>query len=843
MKIKVIDKIISIFMALVMALGILASSLTTVSAAENDSKSSVDVTIKAKVEFKGGNLENEQFEFQLIGKDGQVLKTAKNKQDGTIIFDKVKVSTVGKQEYKVKQIIPKNKKTNITYDENEYTVTVSVREQDLKEIKENTQYYGIEPSNEYISMSEVKGQKDFSVFCIDLQKTAPGTTPTSKTYKVLKNPTNEVLKQYVTKNIYGDQLSNNLKKIFFYFQAFPNKYKVREQKDIVWQATGSDYQGMYNEDLKEIFKTELPKDYNLVLFVPEENPDRIQTVAMGYGATISHKKSQGGGETTEEPVFINKVIEEAAKTKVQFSKKDIDKSGELQGAKLKLVKGKENSKEEVTTWDSGEVKVLELENGEYTLIEVITPKGYKTAAPITFKVENNEVSVDNIYVGYTNLNQYDLALDNLNNPIYITSDKENYKGLVAYCYNAKKKFPTNYESIKKVEYKKRVGTAELFKSKATNSILGEKELKDAILRIANIGYPNNKTNIQGRYNLTEGQFRNLTQKAIWYYTDNIKEIGRTNQGMDYPVNQQNAFKELIQNDTEVPQNLELNLYDPVDTTLEWQNLLGTYFSKPMTITMFDERVTHSEKEKEITFSKVELNGTKELIGADLKVVQGENEDGKVVQQWTSQKEAKKIKLAEGIYTMVEIQAPAGYEIAESITFRITYEGKLEIKEKDKWLEKGDAPIVMVDRYADQTFKFAKRDVTGAELKGATIELRKAVDNSVVSTWKSDGTVKEFKVQPGSYKLVETAAPEGYAIATEINFTIDKAGKVKVDGIELKGDAPIVMVDDYLSKSGIPESSNIPNTGDSSIITGYLELMALSLTALLLICKRKRKLEI
>ena len=313
--------------------------------------------------------------------------------------------------------------------------------------------------------------------------------------------------------------------------------------------------------------------------------------------------------------------------------------------------------------------------------------------------------------------------------------------------------------------------------------------------------------------------------------------------MDYPVNQQNAFKELIQNDTEVPQNLELNLYDPVDTTLEWQNLLGTYFSKPMTITMFDERVTHSEKEKEITFSKVELNGTKELIGADLKVVQGENEDGKVVQQWTSQKEAKKIKLAEGIYTMVEIQAPAGYEIAESITFRITYEGKLEIKEKDKWLEKGDAPIVMVDRYADQTFKFAKRDVTGAELKGATIELRKAVDNSVVSTWKSDGTVKEFKVQPGSYKLVETAAPEGYAIATEINFTIDKAGKVKVDGIELKGDAPIVMVDDYLSKSGIPESSNIPNTGDSSIITGYLELMALSLTALLLICKRKRKLEI
>src|SRR5699024_6402430 len=52
---------------------------------------------------------------------------------------------------------------------------------------------------------------------------------------------------------------------------------------------------------------------------------------------------------------------------------------------------------------------------------------------------------------------------------------------------------------------------------------------------------------------------------------------------------------------------------------------------------------------------------------------------------------------------------------------------------------------------------------------------------------------------GNYNFVETAAPKGYKIATEINFSIDKDGKVTADEGSLKtstGNNVIVMVDDY-----------------------------------------------
>ncbi|WP_300262247.1 SpaA isopeptide-forming pilin-related protein [Clostridium sp.] len=200
-------------------------------------------------------------------------------------------------------------------------------------------------------------------------------------------------------------------------------------------------------------------------------------------------------------------------------------------------------------------------------------------------------------------------------------------------------------------------------------------------------------------------------------------------------------------------------------------------------------------EKEVYFSKVEVNGTEELVGAKLKVVEGEDESGKLVKEWTSSKTQEKLKLKEGVYTMIETQAPNGYEKAESITFGVTHEGKLEVKENGKWISKENSTVKMIDGYSDQTVKFSKRDVAGKELEGATIQLQKE-DGSLVEEWVSTGEEKKFIVKPGSYKLVETAAPNGYEVATAINFTIDKDGKVVADGKEVKGDALIVMVDGY-----------------------------------------------
>lgn len=54
-------------------------------------------------------------------------------------------------------------------------------------------------------------------------------------------------------------------------------------------------------------------------------------------------------------------------------------------------------------------------------------------------------------------------------------------------------------------------------------------------------------------------------------------------------------------------------------------------------------------------------------------------------------------MSEDTYTMVESQAPAGYELAESITFRVTADGQVEVKGTDgSWTNQADAIIKMED---------------------------------------------------------------------------------------------------------------------------------------------------
>ncbi|MGT2785127.1 VaFE repeat-containing surface-anchored protein [Streptococcus merionis] len=94
-------------------------------------------------------------------------------------------------------------------------------------------------------------------------------------------------------------------------------------------------------------------------------------------------------------------------------------------------------------------------------------------------------------------------------------------------------------------------------------------------------------------------------------------------------------------------------------------------------------------------------------------------------------------------------------------------------------------------------KFKKTDIAGAELAGAHLKVVKTEDNSVVQEWDSDGSTKEITIQPGKYKLIETAAPEGYVLATTIEFEVTDDGKVIGGNVTLEGsDQIITMVDDY-----------------------------------------------
>ena len=77
----------------------------------------------------------------------------------------------------------------------------------------------------------------------------------------------------------------------------------------------------------------------------------------------------------------------------------------------------------------------------------------------------------------------------------------------------------------------------------------------------------------------------------------------------------------------------------------------------------------------VEISKVDITTNKELPGAELIIT---NKDGKVVEHWTSNDKPHYIeKLPAGDYTLTEITAPNGYEIAEDIFFTVLPTGEIQ----------------------------------------------------------------------------------------------------------------------------------------------------------------------
>ena len=149
------------------------------------------------------------------------------------------------------------------------------------------------------------------------------------------------------------------------------------------------------------------------------------------------------------------------------------------------------------------------------------------------------------------------------------------------------------------------------------------------------------------------------------------------------------------------------------------------------------------------------------------------------------------------------------------------------------------------------WKLSKRDADGNELKGAQMQLLNS-NGKVIEQWVSDGTNHIVaKLSAGKYILKETAAPEGYILATDICFEVLNDGTVTVDGAETtavseNGNPLIVMIDEA-EQEETPEkytpktNDTAPKTGDSRNIRTAAVLMGLSgIGALLLAISMKKK---
>ncbi|MGN0709210.1 MAG: prealbumin-like fold domain-containing protein, partial [Anaerovoracaceae bacterium] len=82
---------------------------------------------------------------------------------------------------------------------------------------------------------------------------------------------------------------------------------------------------------------------------------------------------------------------ETPKYEVSFSKVDMTTAEALSGASFELVSGKDENGTSVETWisDGTDHKVSDLVPGYYTIIERVAPEGYKTADPVTFRLDGS----------------------------------------------------------------------------------------------------------------------------------------------------------------------------------------------------------------------------------------------------------------------------------------------------------------------------------------------------------------------------------------------------------------------------------------------------------------------
>ena len=497
-------------------------------------------------------------------------------------------------------------------------------------------------------------------------------------------------------------------------------------------------------------------------------------------------------------VMIENEVGNETTSSIEFRKYIKDTTTPLAGATLTLYNSKNTVVDTWTTTDATHT-VEGLAAGTYKLVETTAPTGYDIAAPITIEIDSNgtitstpasALSNGNLITMYDNETitqtytvQFQKYIKDIDTGSYTDevligaqlslTDKATgtiikewksaaspyeVSGLKAGTYVlSETNPPTGYKTADPIE----------FVIDANGKVtIGNDEIADKIIKM----YDEEEL-YSIKFRKTDGYDANLAGASLklvdsdgndvqaWTSTADIKEISNLKAG-EYTL-------------VEVAPPAGYN--PAADITFEIERggdiYIGSEEVTNKTIVMVDEVL-----EFDVDFKKIASDTNSLLSGAELELYKGTD----LIESWTTTGAVKTISLEAGTtYTLHEVTAPTDYNVANDITFTVGTDGTVKINNVTTVdeIEMVDAKIVVAPDTYDVKFKKIASD-TNTFLEGATLEIYKGNDR--VTYWTTGTEVKVIALEAGNYTLKEAAAPTGYDIAAEINFTVADNGTVTVN---------------------------------------------------------------
>ena len=558
-----------------------------------------------------------------------------------------------------------------------------------------------------------------------------------------------------------------------------------------------------------------------------------------------------GGKLVEDGVYaVSGVVtmkDAQKKTDVKISKVDAGQGNELEGAKLTVAKHVTVEGTEVTipveSWTSdGSVHtVAGLVDGTYTLTEESAPKGYKVAESVTFTIKDGKlVEDDNVKEGTVTMKdaQYETDVkvskvdagqgtELVGATLTVTKVAEAdgtavNKGITSWTSDGsvhevagltdgtytltEESAPDGYAVAETITFVIKDGKL-VEDANAANGIVtmkdeqlktdvqiskqavGQgKELRGAALSVDRVTTVDGKTTT-----------KNI---ATWISDGSVHTISDLTDGT------------YVLTETSAPDGYEVA--ESITFEIKGGKLVESESAKNGVVTMLDKQIT--VETVDVKISLVDKNTREPITGAELSVV---DEDGEVVETWTSTEEPHEVKdLVVGkTYKLRVGNIPGGYKLFSTFDFTANADGTIETDVPME--DDGSFPAEAVKTVV----RVSKVDVAdGKEVEGATIQILNA-DGEVVQIgrekleWTSTTEPKVIEgLETGvTYTLHEEVAPEGYLTATDTTFTIDVDGKITSTGsVTTDKDGNTVLLVEDKKK---PETTATVRVSKTDIATG------------------------